>query len=128
MIESLYDKEIALVQAKKLSSVMRETKNARLAVQSVVYIVDPLNLSGAIIVFTGDCQPSIQGLLKMEGTPDDFPEIKQLYWFAAHHDVHVDFVWKPRESPEMLIANELSREEDSSEIFITCKTLIIIIM
>ncbi len=122
MIMSFDDRQIALMQAQKLSSVLPETKNVRLAVQSVVYNIDPVGLSGAIVVLTGDCQPSIQGFLKMGGTPDVFPEIKRLCLFAAHHDVHVDFIWKPRESPEMLIADGLSREEDSSEIFVTRKT------
>ena len=62
----------------------------------------------------------------MGGTPDVFPEITRLYLFAAHHDVHVDFIWKPRESPEMLIADELSREENSSEIFVTRKTIVLV--
>lgn len=87
MIMSFDDRQIALMQAQKLSSVLPETKNVRLAVQSVVYNIDPVGLSGAIVVLTGDCQPSIQGLLKMGGTPDVFPEIKRLCLFAAHHDV-----------------------------------------
>ena len=53
--------------AQKLSSVLLETKNARLARQSVVYNIDPVKLSGVVIVLTGDCLPSIQGLLKMGG-------------------------------------------------------------
>jgi len=77
-----------------LSSVLLETKNAQLARQSVVYNIDPVKLSAV------------------------FPEIKCLYLFAAHHDVQMNFIWKPRESPEMLIADQLSREEGNSEIFI----------
>ena len=50
-----------------MSSVLLETKNAQLARQSVVYNIDPVKLSGVVIVFKGDCLPSIQGLLKMGG-------------------------------------------------------------
>ena len=84
--------EVELMSQNKLSSVYRETRNARLAVQSVVYSLKPSQLAGAVVVYTGDCLPSIQGLQKMGGTPTVFPEIKQLFLFAAHHDVHVDFV------------------------------------
>ena len=81
-------------------------------------ILTLLNCLVQLLFFTGDCLPSIPGLLKMGGTPGAFPEIKRLYLFAAH----VDFIWGPRESPEMLITDELTREEDSSQIFVTRKT------
>ena len=79
-------------------------------------------------VLTGDCLGGCTKIVhcflfcQMGGTLDVFPEITRLYLFAAHHDVHVDFIWKPKESPEMLIADKLSREDDSSEIFVTRKT------
>ena len=63
----------------------------------------------------------------MGGIPEVFPEIRRLFLFAAHHDVHVDFIWKPRNAPEMLVADELSRMEDSSEIFLTRKTFLHIV-
>lgn len=45
-----------------------------------------------------------------------FPEVKQLYEFAAWHDVHVDFVSVPRTHEWLQYADALSRVPDSSDI------------
>ena len=34
---------------------------------------------GKVIVYTGDCMPAIQDLLKMKGTVDVFPEVFELF-------------------------------------------------
>ena len=81
---------------------------------------DPVTFAGAVVVYTGDCLPSIQSLQSMSSSiPEVFSEIKQLYTFAAEHDVHVDFDWEPRETETMKYADMLSRIEDSSELFLT---------
>ena len=88
-IMSFVDNEIALIRSKKQMFVYRDTKNARLTVQTVVHNVTADKLSGAEIVFTEDRLPSIHGLLKgWGGNPDAFPETKQACLFAADHDVH----------------------------------------
>ncbi|KAL0019442.1 hypothetical protein WJX79_010722 [Trebouxia sp. C0005] len=59
--------------------------------------------------------------------PEVFAEIRQLFSVAAQHDVHLDFIWEPRETASMVYADELSRMEDSSELFITRRTFTSII-
>lgn len=108
--------EIDSMQAGTLSSVYRETKNARLALEYVVYSLGPANVAGRLVVYTGDCFPAIPDLLKMKGTCNVFPEVKRLYLFAAMHDVHVDFVWVRRTHEWLQYADALSRVPDSSEI------------
>lgn len=109
--------EIQSMRAGTLSSVYRETKNARLAMEYVVDCVGAAKLAGSMIVYTGDCFPAIQDLRKMKGSSNIFPEVKQLYAFVASKDVHVDFVWQPRTHEWLQYADELSRVPDSSEIF-----------
>ena len=54
----------------------------------------------------------------MKGSVEVFPEVKQLYTFAASHDVHDDFTWQPRTHAWLQYADELSRIPDSSEMFL----------
>ena len=54
----------------------------------------------------------------MKGTPDVFPEVRELYLFAAEHDVHVEIAWMPRTAEWLQHADELSRLPDSFELFI----------
>ena len=76
------------MQAETLSSVYRETKIARLALEYVVYSLGPANVAGRLVVCTGDCFPATQDLFKMKGTCQVFPEVQQLYVYAARNDVH----------------------------------------
>lgn len=94
MVMSFNDSDIALMNSNQLSSVYCESRNARLAVQAVMYSVETSRLHGAVIIYTVDCLPSTQGLQKMGASPNLCPEIKQLLLFAAHHDVHVEIVWQ----------------------------------
>ncbi|KAA6417956.1 MAG: hypothetical protein FRX49_12114 [Trebouxia sp. A1-2] len=103
MVQSFTSEEMELMRANKLSSVFRETKNTRLAVHSVLNHYDPCQLAGALIVYTGDCLPAIQRLRKMSSSiPEVFAEIRQLFSVAAQHDVHLDFIWEPRETASMV--------------------------
>lgn len=122
MVMSFDAQEMQLMHANKLSSVFREVKNVRLAVEKVVFELGSVNVAGKVIVYTGDCLPAIpaiQDLLKMKGSVDVFPEVKQLFRFAAVHDVELDFIWLPREADAMLYADMVFRVEDSSEIFLS---------
>ena len=74
--------------------------------------------SWGMVVYTGDCFPAMQSLVKMKGTPAVFPEVRELYLFAAEHDVHVEFAWMPRTAEWLQHADELSLLPDSSELFI----------
>ena len=88
MVVSFTAVKIQLMHANKLSSVFPEVKNVRLAVQPVVNQLGPV-VADLVIVYTGDCMPAIQDLLKMKGTVDVFPEVFELFQFAAAHDVEL---------------------------------------
>ena len=118
MVMSLDAVEIQLMYANQLSSVYREVKNVRLAVETLISQLGTAAVSGKVVVYTGDCMPALQDLQKMKGTVDVFPEVKKLYLAAAANDVHLEFVWQSRES-DLLRADMLSRVEDSSEIFVS---------
>ena len=91
----------------------------RLSIETIVFELGSDSKAGKVIVYTGDCLPAIQGLLKLKGSVDVFPEVKQMFRFAAVHDVELDFIWLPREADAMLHADMLSKMEDSSEIFLS---------
>ena len=109
------------MQVGLLSSVYRETKNARLAVEYVIDSLGCTNLAGSMVMYTGDCFPAIQDLLKMTGSVDVFPEKKRLHVLAAEHDVHVDFAWKPETHEWLQYADELSRIPVNSDILLRHK-------
>ena len=67
----------------QLSSVLRETKNARLAVETVIDSLPIDQVACKVCVYTGDCFPAIQDMLKMKGSLQVFPEVKQLCKSAA---------------------------------------------
>ena len=102
MAMSFDDSEIRSMYTDSLSSVYRENKNARLAVQYAVQCLGSA-LAGGMVVYTGHCFPAIQSLVKMRGTLDVFPKVREWYLFAAEHDVHVDFAWMPRTALSCLL-------------------------
>lgn len=118
--------EIQSMQLGKLSSVYRETKNARLALEYVIHSLGSAMVAGSLVVYTGDCFPAVQDLLKMKGSQQVFPEVKLLYMLAASHDVHVEFVWKPRTHEWLLQADVLSRLPDSSEFYMRHSQFVIV--
>ncbi len=81
--------EKQLIDANRLSSVVCEVKNGKLAVETVVHRLGHDRVTGKVIVYTGDCKPAIQDLQKMKGTVSLFSEVKQLLRFAAAHDVQL---------------------------------------
>lgn len=50
---------------------------------------------------------------------DVFPDVKQLFRFAAAREIELDFACMPRETDAMLHADMLSRVEGSLEIFLS---------
>jgi len=85
--------EIAQTNANKLSSVLHETKNVRLALETVINSLPAAQLVGKVFVYTGDCAPAIQGLLRMKGSIKVFPEVKRLYLTAAVAQLALDFIY-----------------------------------
>lgn len=76
MVVSFDSVEIDRMQDNQLSSVLRESKNARLAVETLIDSLHSSHLAGTTCVYTGDCFPAIQNMLKMKGSVQVFPEVK----------------------------------------------------
>ena len=112
--------EIDSMQYNQLSSVLRETKNSRLTVETLIESLHGIasQVAGMVCVYTGDCFPAIQNMSNMKGSVQVFPKVKQLYESAAGADLLLEFVWKPRTDADMVYAGELSRMVDSSETFL----------
>ena len=54
----------------------------------------------------------------MKGSVEVFPEVKRLYLAAAAAQLALDFIWKPRTDAQLVHADRMSRQENSSEIFL----------
>ena len=97
-----------------LSSVHRETQNAKLALQTVIQH-RPDAVAGALLVYTGDNQGSMSCLRKMRGLGNTLEVVRELYDLAAAHDVDLKFIWQPRTTAQIQLADTLSRTVDTSD-------------
>ena len=97
-----------------LSSVLRETTNAQLVMETIIAHKSP-QLQGGLLVYTGDNQGAIACLKKMMGKGKILAALKRVYEVAAAHEVALEFIWKPRESAEIRHADTLSRYIDTSD-------------
>lgn len=101
------EKEAQLMQDKEVSSCVRETCCARLCLETVLANFGD-TIRGASLEYHGDNLGSITCLQKMSGVPAVFQEVKAVYHWAAQFDVDLNFVWKRRSEPEMVLADSLS--------------------
>jgi hypothetical protein len=106
-----------LMQDKGLSSCVRETRSARLCVETVLNRCGD-TLRGATIEYHGDNLGSSFCLQKITGAPEVFAEVKSLYQVARQYDVDLLFVWKRRSDQDMVAADALSKVLDSSQLFL----------
>ena len=97
-----------------LSSLHRETQNAKLALQTVILHARGM-VSGGLLVYIGDNQGSISCLQKMRGLGETLAIFRELYELAATHDVALEFIWKPRTTADIQLADSLSRIVDASD-------------
>ena len=96
-------------QQTPISSVHRETLNAKLALQRASTV------SGGLLVYIGDNPGSISCLCKTRGQVGTLDIVKQSYELAAVHDVDLEFIWKPRTTAELQPADMLSRTVDTTD-------------
>ena len=96
------------------SSVLRETTNAKLIMQTIIQ-QRSFEVAGSTLVYTGDNMGSIDCLRKTQGKDAILDAVRELYQTAAQHDVHLEFLWQPRASAEIDLADSLSRTIDTSD-------------
>lgn len=106
--------EFAALKKGELSSVYRETKNAAFVVKACIR-ENPQKVHGSLIVYTGDNTGSAACLTKMMGKGKTLDEVRGLYQEANAANVHLEFIWKSRESLEVKMADDLSRVVDVSD-------------
>jgi hypothetical protein len=107
-----YDRgEFTALQNGELSSVYRETKNAALVIKACIR-ANPELVRGGLIVYTRDNTGSAACLTKMMGKGRTVDEVRELYREANAANVHLEFIWKPRTSSEIVLADDLSRVVD----------------
>ena len=87
MVVSFDSVKVDRMKDNQLSIVLGETQNAGLAVETLNNL-HASQLAGTVCVYTGDCFPAIQTMLKMKGSMQVFPQVKQLYESAAQVDLN----------------------------------------
>ena len=82
MSYSIEDWEAMQADPHSLSSVLRETKNAQLVLETVIAHKSP-QLQGGLLVYTGDKQGSIACLRRMLGKGEILVAVREVYELAA---------------------------------------------
>ena len=99
---------------RSFSSVLRETTNAKLIMQTIMQ-QSSVVLAGSTLVYTGDNMGAIDCLNKMQGKDAILDAVRELYQTATQYDVHLEFIWQPRTTAEIEHADSLSRTQDTSD-------------
>lgn len=114
---SFSQQEVALMREGKLSSTLREVRNVRLMLESVLPHLENL-APNSVIVYVGDNLGCIQLLQKMRSPVDEiFAEVLAAHHLAIKHKVFLQFEWRPRTDPWLQQADALSRDVDVSQLF-----------
>ena len=103
-----------LVSERALSSVLRETVNAKLVLETIM-TQQCAAVKGGLIVYKGDNQGSIDCLRKMNGKGVILDVVRDLYKISTLHDVQLEFEWLPRSSDTIEYVDALSRIVDGSD-------------
>ncbi len=114
IVMSYSESDRLLVADRALSSVLRETRNAKLVIETVIK-QQTAAVQGGVLVYTGDNLGSIQCLKKMNGKGAILDEVRELYQLASSHDVQLEFEWLPRTSDTIQLADALSRIVDGAD-------------
>ncbi len=114
MSDSLEDWATMQADPHALSSVLRETENTKLVLETII-LHRTATMDGGVLIYTGDNQGSIACLSKMMGKGKILDIVRQVHELATAHDVVLEFFWKPRTAEEIQIADSLSRVVDTSD-------------
>ena len=122
IVQAFAPAQSALMLQGKFSSTLREILNVQVCIVSACEALGEA-VRGMRLVYFGDNLGCITALLRMTGSPDIFAVVKAIYLFALQRGVELDFVWAPRNTPEIVIADQLSRIQDWSAVFLSDTTV-----
>ena len=105
------------------SSTHREVLQMLGAIQAVLQHHRQLVEKGAIQYVT-DNQAGAAAFLRMTGAPGMYEPIRQIYESAAAIDAEISVTWASRDTTEMQLADEFSRDEDASQMFVSHGTMV----
>ena len=111
VVMSYSEEDRLLMCERALSSVLRETLNAKLVLETVMTHKSK-HVKGGVLVYTGDNQGSIDYFRKMMGKGAILDAVKDLYQISSKYDVQLEFEWKPRTSDTIEYVDALSRIVD----------------
>lgn len=72
----------------------------------------PGSLRGRTLEYATDSQPAMFNLMRMKGSAATFPIVKRTRLLCSRLGVTLEVVWRPREHPEQVRADALSKTED----------------
>lgn len=114
------ESELQQMKEGQYSSTLREAVGLCKVVTVLLEQLPPGVIATHRIQFVGDNQGCISVFQHMRGQPQIVEVMKELRVKAFKAQAEVDFVWQPRESAEIQVADALSKEMDTSDL-VLCK-------
>lgn len=111
--------ELQMMQLGQYSSTLREARGLCKMVMVLLQQLPAASIRTSRIQFVGDNQGCISVFQHMRGQPQIVQEMKAMRLAAYKAGAELDFVWMPRESELIKLADALSKEVDTSD-FILC--------
>ena len=105
--------ELQAMADNRLGSTLRELAAIHQALCSLLQH-HPQHVQHARIQWLSDSQAGIADLRRMgAGTPQLLQAVRSIWMLAVTHDIDFDWQWRPRSSPELVLADLYSKEEDT---------------
>eukprot|EP00884_Botryococcus_braunii_P019873 jgi/Botrbrau1/656/Bobra.0161s0044.1 len=114
MQESFTAEEQEFMSKGTLSSCHREVKNICLLVRTCIR-ANTDKLRGAVLLVFCDNQGAVSNVNSMNGKTHTLKELRLMFEAAAEVGVEVRAQWVPRDTPEIQVADLLSRCDDASD-------------
>ena len=106
--------EQARMDAGSFSSTAREV-HGYIAALSALAKEQPEAVQGANVQIVSDSSAAVADCERMAGNAAVFPAVRQLHLLAWQLQAMLSFIWQPRDSPELVLADGLSRLPDPTD-------------
>ena len=106
------------MEAQQFSSTLREALGLCKIIQVLLEQLPPDLLTSRRLQFIGDNQGCISVFQHMRGQLEIVQPMKVMRLAVAKAGAEIEFVWQPRESAEIRLADALSKEIDTSDLIL----------
>jgi len=114
-ISSWPDEALPFLQLPEFSSTVRELLTPLLFVGGVTSRAPEL-VQHTRVQYQTDSQPAASSINGKAGNAWTHPLVRQLWELCKQYDIELEVVWHPRDTPLQQLADDLSKQPDSSQI------------